>query len=309
MSNPRVGQSTIAAGVVTYEPDLDLLATNIAAIKSQVDLVYVFDNGSTNSGEMAARIGNAAVVLLGGRNQGIAAALNAIARRAMADGYEWLVTLDQDSVPMPGMVRELADSVDDRIALSTPYVIDRNKLSIEEYRALRLPRVQEYRRAASKGAITSGGLLRLSVLRDIGGFDERFFIDYVDYDLNIRLMKSGYSIVRANRAQLSHQVGDARRTWLRAPRRTLDGKWTLENFYSFGHSPSRCYYKSRNRILYTRKHWRSIGLRNEGIVQIPQQIFLTALFEKERLAKLRAFSAGIRDGISERMRPLDRKFL
>jgi rhamnosyltransferase len=139
-------------------------------------------------------------------------------------------------------------------------------------------------------------LLNLRTLDEVGWFDERFFIDFVDYDLNMRLLRAGYRIARVNGTYLIHQHGHAHKTWLRTPRKSLDGQWHWETFYSFGHDPSRCYYKARNRVLYSRKHWRSIGFTNEGIAQIPQVVLLTLLFEKGRLSKMRAFVRGFFDG-------------
>jgi rhamnosyltransferase len=230
-------------------------------------------------------------------NVGIAAALNRISSAAVEFGCLWLVTLDQDSVCAPDMVTTLRKHADDSTPLVTPYIVDRNKMTLEEYARLELPPVQYHRWAASKGAITSGALLNLRKLDEVGGFDERFFIDIVDYDLNMRLLRAGYRLARVNGTYLLHRHGEARRTWLRTPRRSLDGQWHWETFYSFGHSSTRCYYKARNRILYSKKHWRSIGFANEGIAQIPQIILLTLLFEKGRLSKLHAFLRGIVDGI------------
>lgn len=292
----------IIAGVVTFNPDIDLLRENLQAVSPQVSSVLVFDNGSANAGDVQRIVSGISntELLQSEQNVGIAAALNRLAREAFARGCEWLLTLDQDSVCAPEMVATLASHADESTLLITPFIIDRNKITIHEYSKLELPAVQYYRRAASKGAPTSGGLLNLSALDEIGGFDESFFIDCVDYDLNMRLLRAGYRIARANRTYLLHEVGKAQRTWLRTPRKSLDGReWKWEVFYSFGHGPERCYYKARNRVLYSRKHWRFIGLSNEGIAQIPQQILLTLLFEERRFAKLRAFILGIVDGFRQ----------
>ena len=38
----------ICAGIVLYNPEIDLLKKNIEAIADQVDCIYLFDNGSKN---------------------------------------------------------------------------------------------------------------------------------------------------------------------------------------------------------------------------------------------------------------------
>jgi rhamnosyltransferase len=294
-----VQSERIIAGMVTFNPDIDLLLENLRAVTTQVSRVLVFDNASANVTDVrrAVREVDNAELMECPQNVGIAAALNRISLAAIERGCVWLITLDQDGVCAPGMVATLREHANDSTPLVTPYIVDRNKMTLEEYARLELPAVQYFRRAASKGAITSGALLNLHTLDEVGGFDERFFIDAVDYDLNMRILRAGYRIARVNGTYLLHQGGEARRTWLRTPRKSLDGHWHWETFYSFGHGSTRCYYKARNRVLYSKKHWRSIGFANEGIAQIPQQILLTLMFEEGRLSKLRAFLRGIVDGI------------
>lgn len=295
----------IYAGIVTYEPELERLAENISGIVGQVNAVLVYDNGSSNADEIATLVASYPTVTLlrSSSNSGVAAALNRVAEAAVGRGAQFVVTLDQDSVSTPGMVAVLSDEMKAGVGIVTPYIVDRNKLTEEEYLRMSLPRVHRYAQPARKGAITSGCLVNLTVWSQVGGFDERFFIDYVDYDFNQRVMEAGYQILRANRTHLVHEVGKAVKTWLRVPRRGMSGRWELEAFYTFGHNPLRCYYKARNRVLFTRKHGRRLGITNEGIWQIPQQIVLTVVFEGDKLAKLRAFLSGAVAGIRL---PLDR---
>ena len=260
----------VFAGVVTFNPDIDLLLDNLRAVSPQVACVLVFDNSSANIGDVRTVVDEIenAELIESPHNIGIAGALNRIALRAIESGCRWLVTLDQDSVCAPAMVATLRQYANDGTPLVTPFIVDRNKMTLESYIRLSLPDVQYFRRAAVKGAITSGALVDLTTLDELGGFDERFFIDAVDYDLNRRLLSAGYRIARANSTYLLHEVGEARKTWLRTPRRSMDGRWYWETFYSFGHGSFRCYYKARNRVLYSKKHWRSIGFANEGIAQV-----------------------------------------
>lgn len=289
-----------AAAIVTFEPDLERFSENLRSISRQVLEVLVFDNGSSNADQVEDLVRSVehASIIRSPNNIGIAGALNAAANQAQRAGHTWLVTLDQDSVAPDGLVEELtAVALETQAAIVTPFIVDRNKLSLEEYSQLSMPRTTDYTQAARKGAITSGALTNLPILAAVGGFDERFFIDYVDYDLNQRVLLAGHRIVRANRTPLLHEVGKAAPTWLWVPRKDVDGTWRLERFYSFGHSPQRCYYKARNRVLFTRKYGRQIGLTNEGVWQIPQQMLLTFLFERHKIAKLINFVRGIRDGI------------
>lgn len=289
----------IIASIVTYEPDIDRLRENLEAVAPQVSHVLIYDNGSSNSKDIAGLTEDTrnAKVIFSETNVGIAAALNRLAEEALEYGATCLLTLDQDSVCSADMVSKLAAELTDGVGMVTPYIVDRNKQTLEDYLNLHLPPVERYRQPARKGAITSGAIVDLEAWSRIGGFDERFFIDYVDYDFNQRVMDAGYSIIRVNTVPLLHEVGRASRTWLWVPRKDLSGQWRIERFFAFGHSPFRCYYKARNRVLFTRKHGRKLGLSHEGVWQIPQQIALTLMFEHQRFEKFRQFLRGIRDGL------------
>ena len=39
----------ICGGMVLYEPEINLLKENISCIIDQLDVLYIFDNGSNNS--------------------------------------------------------------------------------------------------------------------------------------------------------------------------------------------------------------------------------------------------------------------
>ena len=290
----------IAAGIVTFQPDVDRLRANLAGVIDQVDSVIIFDNGSSNLSEIDELVRSMppAKLLSSDRNLGIAAALNRLGDAAAELGAKWILTLDQDSVSPPEMVASLRSVMKDGVGIVTPYIVDRNKLTEAEFRALDLPAVEVYPQPARRGAITSGSLVDIEAWKAVGGYDERFFIDYVDYDFNQRISRAGYRILRANRTYLLHEVGKAERTWLWVPRRDLSHAWRLERFYSFGHSPERCYYKARNRVLFTRKHGRNLGITHEGIWQVPRQVALTLLFERNRWSKLRAFARGLVDGFT-----------
>ena len=294
-----IERDAVAAGVVTFNPDIDRLMENLGAVSPQAGHLIIFDNGSRNIVDIRTAVGEIenADLIECAENLGVATALNRIASSASERGFRWLLTLDQDSVCAPDMIEKLSKYATEETPLVTPFILDRNKMTTADFLELSLPPVQFFRHAAIKGAITSGGLMNLQVFDDVQRFDEQFFIDFVDYDFNMRLMRAGYRIARVNDTYLLHELGIARKTWLRTPRKTLDGRWRWETFYSFGHSPVRCYYKARNRVLYSRKHWRSIGFSNEGIAQIPQQMFLTLLFEEEKFSKFRAFLRGVVDGV------------
>lgn len=289
------------AGVVTYNPDLDRLRQNLAGVSLQAERILVVDNGSSNIDgvELVCSKFKGLKVIRNPVNEGIARALNQLCHAARGAGAGWILLLDQDSVAPDGMLKTLESYRASNVGIVSPQIIDRGKLG----QSVPRPDDETYmlKSAARKGAITSGSLINLSVYEHVGGFDDEMFIDYVDYDYNKRVMLRGFKIVRTGSTYLFHECGHMVPTLLWTPRRNQAGQWRIERFYSFGHSAERCYFKARNRIIYTKKYWKEPGfLEFAGIFQLPFTILLTLGFEGERKEKARAFARGIRDGISYR---------
>ena len=300
----------VSAGIVSFNPDVNRIIENLNSIEFQVEHVYVFDNGSENIDELRSILEahNRVTIIPYRENAGIAFALNRLCDAAREDGFSHIVTLDQDSVSTPGMVDVLVTHAGPGIGIVAPQIVDRNKEGVANIEKVLDHKVVNVCEAARKGVITSGCLMDLSAHAFIGGFDESFFIDYVDYDFNKRLLLEGYKIIRVGDAALIHECGNFVPTWLWTPRKGQDGKWRMERFYSFGHSPFRCYYKSRNRILYSKKY-KGYLQGFEGSRQILPQIALTLLFEKDRGKKLAQFIDGIRDGRAQHVDPYKVKHL
>jgi GT2 family glycosyltransferase len=138
-------------------------------------------------------------------------------------------------------------------------------------------------------AITSGSLCRVDTLRGVGGFRTDLVIDFVDWDLCLRLRKAGWRIAIEPTAVLEHSIGRA--TTHRVP---LVGEVTTSN-----HVADRQYYKYRNYLLLA---------RSGELVHDPKWSARTAFglglgigkvlaFESDKRAKLAAIAAGVRDGV------------
>lgn len=285
------------AGIVTYNPDLERLRANLNNTVSQVDAVFIFDNGSENVADIRSLADSeytTVKVEAEPNNRGIAFALNRLLDAAKEHGFKHMLLLDQDSIPTEGMCDELERHFTGSVALVCPFILDRNRMTEEEWQAQKMPPLERLAHAAKHGAITSGSLVDVAAALEVGGFDDNLFIDYVDFDFNERLILNGYEIVKDNTVYLLHEKGKSERNWLKVPRRTSAGvQW--QPLYKLGYSPMRCYYQSRNRIVYWKKYHKHTG--GEGLTEIPLLMALSLLFENHRIAKLRAYSRGIHDGM------------
>ena len=101
----------IICGIVLYNPNTDRLANEINSIIEQVDKICLFDNGSENIDKVEQYIlqdiPNEKIKLLKSNiNLGIGAALNKIFEYANNNNYEYVLTLDHDSICPNDMIKK-----------------------------------------------------------------------------------------------------------------------------------------------------------------------------------------------------------
>ena len=101
----------VLAVIVSFNPEGEILE-NIQRLRSQVGSILIIDNGSSAESLQHLRRLNTerAIELLEvGMNMGIGHALNLGVTRATKLGYEWLLTMDQDSQAPSHLVATLVE--------------------------------------------------------------------------------------------------------------------------------------------------------------------------------------------------------
>lgn len=270
----------IGAGIVTYNPDIDRLKENIDSIMQQVSELVIVDNGSANVDDICGMIeGRSGIYMIWNEeNQGIAKALNEIVRFADEHGWDWVLTLDQDSVVMPGLIDNYRQYMDfDKVAMITCLFLDRNYGIQQEFEFS-----EEYRYA--ERCITSGCLTKVAPCLETGGFDEAMFIDYVDFDMCYMLRERGYRILQSSFRGVLHELGNSQR-------RVFFGREVIVT----NHSPGRRYYYSRNLIYFIRKHKGHVNALRYYI-KLYGRLGVVILYEKNKWSKLKSGFKGIADG-------------
>lgn len=282
----------IAAGIVLMNPQIERLKNNISSVINQVDCLCLIDNHSENIAEikqLVTKFNNIILIELD-ENKGIAFALNRIVDFADNNNCEWVLTLDQDSICPYNLIDEYKKYLgyDSTVAMFTPKIVDLNEGngSAVDYKG-----DFEY----VERCITSAGLLNVKSSRAVGNFDERMFIDYVDFDLCQNLLNHGYKILRVNTAELVHEVGNAQKiTLFNRIGKVFKIKKLQKTVYTYNHSPLRTYYYVRNTLYYIAKYKDTINVAAEKRCLI-RWLALKFLFEKEKTAKIKATIKGIRD--------------
>lgn len=279
----------IAAGLVLYNPDLYRLKENIDSIIKQVKSVVLIDNGSLNIEEVKAELSNyrCVTIIKNDKNYGIGFALNQIIKFCIDNHFEWVLTLDQDTVVPKDIIKNYVKYITvGKVALICPKIQDRNDLIHDNNQ-------NDDEIVFVKKCITSASLTNVEICKEIGLFDETMFIDLIDFDYCIRLSLMGYRILKVNTSIIIHQLGNLKIY-------NLLGK----KIHVTNHSKERIYYYFRNSIYYSRKHKRIIRTK-EIYWDLFKKICKINVFEKDKLNKMLYLLRGIEDGLKGRMGPLN----
>lgn len=243
----------IAAGIVTYNPEISRLASSVAGILEQVKRVYIFDNGSQNVEEIRSigrKDGNVKLIE-SDRNIGLASALNRISEAAAEEGMEWILTLDHDSIAPGNMIEEFSTYIKESgIGIICPVIYDRR-------RPEKLP-VFKNPCDFVEMCITSGSLVSLSAWERVGKYNDWLFIGLIDDEYCLRNRLMGYRILRVNSVVLDHELGNLKPSRMAGAWRWIAGKTGCTFFNKLSYkrevNPLRLYYATRNIIYLNHKY-------------------------------------------------------
>lgn len=264
--------------VTTYFPDFKKLQANISTYLEQLDYLFIWENTPKEKSRVTAFFKGQEKIIIRttGDNEGIAKDLNTITQWAIEHGYEYVLTMDQDSAFQPGDFPKYLDIVSqndqNNIGLWTPAYKNTGSKSLLE----------------KEITMTSGSIVKTSVIKVCGFFSEELFIDLVDSEYCFRIRKNGYRIIQASPIVLKHQLGYKK-----------VNKWGI---VTINYSALRTYYIVRNWFLVYRQYPEQL-LATCG----PKRKFYTytllyrsvkiILFEDHKIDKLKALFLGIYHGL------------
>lgn len=286
------------AVIVTFNPEEKGFLNLVAALKNQVDLIAVIDNGSKNFS--LCPLESHVLFLRNEDNLGVAQAYNQGVALAREHGASHILLFDQDSCPASDMVTNLKNAYESyqggRVAAVGPRYSDIKGEHVSPFVVLRgvfLDRLEcaDTQVVEVDHLISSGSLISLSAISDVGLFEDKLFIDYVDTEWCWRARCRGYQLLGVGSARMSHKLGEA-------------------HFYVFGkpcilHAPFRLYYQMRNQwwmIFQPGIGWR---WRIMDVIRSVKVFIVIALFAPERSRRISYMLKGIAHAFGRRMGKLD----
>lgn len=276
--------SSVLAVVVSYHPTSEIVE-NIKSLLHEVSHVVVVDNESSEQSRNLLSLFSKddVMCIFNDGNNGVAQGFNQGIRWGLENNYGYFLLMDQDSRPVSGMVAKLLEVSESFLKRNQLIIVGPHHEDFDR----KIPSFEREEVSLAPLLITSGTLVSKKVIDAIGIYDERLFIDHVDHDYCLRLVKNGGQALKVNSATLLHRFGEARV-------KTVLGK----SFFVQDYTPFRRYYMMRNRIVLYKRYgvfngeWFWLDCKNalKDIVKL-------ILFEDNKKTKISAFIRGITDGL------------
>lgn len=294
----------VIAVVVTLNPEPKVLAQLLKSISEQVNQIFLVDNGSHHNFFTEARLDsyqNLQVVRFQ-ENMGVAHALNIGIDKAREFDAEYVVFFDQDSHPPADMVPCLLGVFEEVrqygkvVSAVGPQFIDPRTSQKAPFIRLNGCRVVRDFCVHSEWTeadylITSGSLIPMNALDEIGPMCSELFIDYLDVEWGLRAKMHGYTCIGTRRCLMTHTIGD--------------GLIDIGFRKVFLHSPDRHYYLFRNAVWLYKEEWIDWKWKLADGIRLLARFFLFSLYRKPRLQRIKWMVLGVVDGIRGRMGRLD----
>lgn len=291
---------SVACIIVTYNPEFGGLVKLLDAIINQVSYVIVVDNSPCKATQKKIQqlIPQKGCCITKGFNSGIAEAINTGIHEADRLQFSHVVLFDQDSVPDSKLIIGLSNAMKmelksgRKIAAAGPRYQDVKGQVASPFvklNGLHLSRIEcvENEVVCVDHLITSGSLISMNALHDIGLMEEKLFIDYVDTEWCLRAKSKGYEIIGVGCAQMKHDLGN---DYVELLGRTIPV-----------HTSQRYYYLIRNGLWLLRQNWVSLSWKLMDIRRLFLVYLVYSFLVGSRFNNWKMLSLGIWHAMIGRM--------
>ena len=278
----------LAACVVLYNPD-DTIFENILTYGNYVDKLIVIDNSLKKNNLLIDKLNeifeSKLIYINNNDNLGIATALNQACDKAIELKFKWILTMDQDSSFINfehyKKCLEKVQNVNNVALLAA-------NTDKEGYSNFDINECSCNYREDKFSVITSANIVNLEYFEEIGRFNDKLFIDMVDYDYCLRINIKKFKILYFPDVFVEHKLGEVHlRTNI----------FTRKKKYKTEHNAQRAYYISRN-SLYLSKNYGKYFPKEFGMLHILNIVFIhdvtkILLYEIDKWNKLKAKFIGL----------------
>lgn len=259
----------VAAIVVSYHPKIQEVIDNIRSYASTVDKILIWRN-SYEELNVPADLKEKAILMGSGENVFMAKPLNAALEWCISNGYDYLLTMDQDSKweNASYFVDRALSLAEEDVAIYAPYTIGQYEKPVQDYDA--------------ESVITSGSLVNVKIAIRLGGFREDYKIYWVDGEYCYWARKNGYRIRVLHDCSLMQQFGKQTKT--------------LFGFTTSNYSPFIYYLLIRNMLWMRREFPKGVSIKTV-LYTLMYNLRGIVLGENNKLRKVHSINKGIIYGL------------
>ena len=290
----------IASIIVTYKPDPIKFSKAIKSQELNFDKILIINNSPEFSVDPFKS--SQVTIINNPDNIGLAAALNIGVLEAKKIGFKMVALFDQDTELPSNFSQKMLHYINNYpeekpVAVYSPiyhnHVVNEasKHINFKPFRLIRGPVTDAEDYAHPHYVITSGSIIPIEVLDDVGLMREELFIDFVDIEWCLRARQKGYEIVAINNVMIDHHLGDY-------------AVHFMSHHYPI-HSPLRMYYYFRNAMYLYRLNkidW------NWRLVDATRNLFrflFYMLFVKNRPTYFKYIIKGYYHGLIKKMGKLE----
>ena len=289
----------IAALIVTFNPDIQILTRLIERLKSSKFKLKIFliDNASYNAQDLMSMYLPEHDFIFLQENIGLAGAQNILLQKIVNSDSDAVLFFDQDSEPTDEFIACLTQglmnlkSQGHKVGAVGPLFYDPRTGTTTPFSLIQGCRIRSIHPESSDPLkvsflINSGMLVPVQTLKDVGLMLDELSIDYIDIEWCLRAANEGYSFYAIPDAKMSHTIGDSRKVFL--------GREVSI------HSPLRRYYLARNSIYMMRLSYIPLGYKfRETIFSTIRTLMFVACMDK-KCTYIKYIFRGWKDGIRKK---------
>jgi rhamnosyltransferase len=259
--------------VILYNPNEEVIL-NIKSYIKQLEKLFVVDNSDKIDRQLQRNIvgmSDKIELIKLEENLGIATALNIGVNRCIESGASHALTMDQDSKFETNGLSDYVAKVEKDPESSQ---IGIYCTSVKYSNDVEYPKV----------AITSGNIISLSAYKSVGGFEDKLFIDAVDYVYSFDIRAIGYKIKKFGDVILIHELGEPKNISL----------FNVKLLKFNTHCAIRRYYMTRNSLYFWKTYfWNDPVFISKKILMFSRNILEIIFVSNDRKKDLKYLLKGI----------------